>query len=137
MEKKFINEGLTVEEAPAMWNKLYEEYLGITPPTDSVGILQDVHWAYGNMGYFPTYALGNMYGAQMYHTLRQEMPAVDEYIAAGNLAPIREWLTEKVYQYGGARKPQELIVAITGEELNPDYLADYLEHKYKEIYRLG
>ena len=77
-----------------------------------------------------------MYAAQIVNTLRKEMPDFDRYLREGNLSPIKEWLTEKVYQYGKSRKPSELILAITGEELNPDYLADYLESKYKEIYSL-
>lgn len=137
IEKMIFNEGLSVKELPAVWNAKYEQYLGITPPNDSLGVLQDVHWSGGDFGYFASYSLGNMYAAQIMHTMRKELGNVDELIAEGKLAPIKEWLTNKIYKYGKSRKPSELITAITGEELNPDYLADYLEKKYTEIYQLS
>ena len=136
IEKMLFNEGLSVQDLPETWNAKYEEYLGIVPPNDGLGVLQDVHWSGGDFGYFASYSLGNMYAAQIVHTLRKELPEFDELVAAGNLIPIKEWLTDKIYRYGRSRKPSELILAITGEELNPDYLADYLEAKYTEIYNL-
>ncbi|GAB6990131.1 carboxypeptidase M32 [Paenibacillus pini] len=136
IEKMLFNEGLEVKDLPRVWNEKYEEYLGLTPPNDGVGVLQDVHWSGGDFGYFASYSLGNMYSAQILHTLRKEMPQMDEYIAAGNLAPIKEWLTDKIYRFGKSVTPAELILRVTGEELTPDYLADYLEEKYTEIYKL-
>jgi len=136
IEKMLFNEGLNVADLPAVWNAKYEEYLGITPPTDSLGVLQDVHWGGGGFGYFPSYSLGNMYAAQMMHTMRQEMPELDSYIEQGQLAPIKAWLTEKVYQYGKSQTPGEIIQRITGEELSPTYLIEYLEIKFKEVYNL-
>lgn len=136
IEKQLFNEGLAVKDLPQVWNAKYKEYLGIMPPNDGLGVLQDVHWSGGDFGYFASYSLGNMYAAQMLHTLRKEMPNLDALIEQGNLAPIKEWLTEKVYRYGKTETPSEIILRVTGEELNPDYLADYLEAKYKEIYKL-
>ncbi|MBU5345624.1 carboxypeptidase M32 [Paenibacillus lautus] len=136
IEKKLFNEGLAVKDLPETWNAKYKEYLGIMPPNDGMGVLQDVHWSGGDFGYFASYSLGNMYAAQMLHTMRKELPNLDQLIEEGNLAPIKEWLTDKVYKYGKSEKPSEIIVRVTGEELNPDYLADYLEEKYKEIYKL-
>lgn len=136
IEKMLFNENLSVSDLPSVWNEKYKQYLGLTPPHDGLGVLQDVHWSSGDFGYFASYSLGNMYAAQIVNTMRKEMPEFDQYLREGNLSPIKEWLTEKVYQYGKSRKPSELILAITGEELNPDYLADYLEQKYKEIYSL-
>lgn len=136
IEKMLFNEQLDVKDLPQVWNEKYKQYLGVTPPDDGAGVLQDVHWSGGDFGYFASYSLGNMYAAQIMNTMAKELPEYENYIKEGNLAPIKEWLTEKVYQYGKSRKPSELIVAITGEELNPDYLADYLESKYKEIYKL-
>ncbi|MNO68831.1 putative metalloprotease YpwA [compost metagenome] len=136
IEKMIFNEGLKVSELPKVWNEKYEAYLGITPPNDSAGVLQDVHWSGGSFGYFPSYALGNMYAAQFAHTIRKEIPEFDNLIKEGNFTPIREWLTDKIYKYGKSLKPAEIIKNVTGEELNPDYLADYLEQKYKEIYGL-
>lgn len=134
IEKMLFNEGLTVSELPKVWNEKYKSYLGLTPPNDGLGVLQDVHWSGGLFGYFPSYALGNMYAAQITHTLRKELPQFEGFIAEGNFLPIKEWLTDKIYKYGKSRKPSEIILAVTGEELNPDYLADYLEEKFKAIY---
>lgn len=136
IEKMLFNENLSVSDLPSVWNEKYKQYLGVTPPHDGLGVLQDVHWSSGDFGYFASYSLGNMYAAQIVNTMRKEMSEFDQCLREGNLSPIKEWLTEKVYQYGKSRKPSELILAITGEELNPDYLADYLENKYKEIYSL-
>ncbi|WP_211747890.1 carboxypeptidase M32 [Paenibacillus sp. Marseille-Q4541] len=136
IEKMLFNENLSVSDLPSVWNEKYEQYLGVTPPHNGVGVLQDVHWSSGDFGYFASYSLGNMYAAQIVNTMRKEIPEFENYLREGKLTPIKEWLTEKVYQYGKSRKPSELILAITGEELNPDYLADYLENKYKEIYSL-
>lgn len=136
IEKMLFNENLSVSDLPAVWNDKYKQYLGVTPPHDGLGVLQDVHWSSGDFGYFASYSLGNMYAAQIVNTMRKEMPEFDRLLREGNLSPIKEWLTDKVYKYGKSRKPSELILAITGEELNPDYLADYLEEKYKEIYSL-
>lgn len=136
IEKELFNNGLSVKDLPKVWNEKYEQYLGIVPPNDGLGVLQDVHWSGGSFGYFPSYSLGNMYGAQIAHTLKKELPEFDELVAAGNFTPIREWLIAKIYRFGKSRKPAELIQEITGEDLNPDYLADYLEQKYKAIYNL-
>ncbi|MDO7904962.1 carboxypeptidase M32 [Paenibacillus sp. JX-17] len=137
IEKMLFNEGLDVKKLPEVWNAKYQEYLGITPPNDGLGVLQDVHWSGGDFGYFASYSLGNMYAAQILVTLRKEMPEFDTYIAKGNLLPIKEWLSDKIYRYGKSRTPSELILAVTGEDLNPDYLCDYLENKYNEIYNLS
>lgn len=136
IEKLIFNEELSVEELPEIWNAKYQEYLGITPPNDSLGVLQDVHWSGGDFGYFASYSLGNMYAAQILNTLRKELPEYEELIAAGNLLPIKEWLTDKIYRFGKSLTPSQIIEKVTGEPLNPDYLADYLEEKYTEIYKL-
>ncbi|SDW61812.1 carboxypeptidase M32 [Paenibacillus sp. CF384] len=136
MEKLIFNEGVKASELPKLWNEKYKEYLGIEPPTDAEGVLQDVHWSGGAFGYFPSYSLGNMYAAQMTETLEREMPDFWENVEKGNLHPIKEWLTDKVYQYGKLRTPSELINDITGKPLDPDYLVRYLEKKYTAIYKL-
>ncbi|WP_037288819.1 carboxypeptidase M32 [Saccharibacillus sacchari] len=136
IEKMLFNEDLDVKKLPEVWNAKYESYLGITPPNNSKGVLQDVHWSGGAFGYFASYSLGNMYAAQMMHTLRKELTNFDELIEQGNLLPIKEWLTDKVYRFGKSKKPSEIIFDVTGEELNPDYLADYLEQKYTSLYNL-
>ncbi|MGZ9584128.1 carboxypeptidase M32 [Paenibacillus marinisediminis] len=136
IEKMIFNEGLSVDDLQQVWNDKYESYLGIRPPHDGVGVLQDVHWSGGGFGYFPSYSLGNMYGAQMMNKLRQVMPDVDALIERGELLPIKEWLTEHVYQYGKLLEPSEIIERMTGEVLNPQYLVDYLTDKTKDVYKL-
>jgi carboxypeptidase Taq len=134
IEKELINGKISVADLPKVWNTKYKEYLGVTPASDSEGVLQDVHWSDGSFGYFPSYSLGNMYAAQFAHQLKKQFPDYEEWIASGNLLPIKEWLSEQIYQYGKLLTPTEIIVKVTGEELNPDYLVDYLENKYKAIY---
>ncbi|MGG1550626.1 carboxypeptidase M32 [Paenibacillus ferrarius] len=134
LEKGLFAGTLAVADLPQAWNAKYEEYLGVTPANAGEGVLQDVHWSGGAFGYFPSYALGNMYAAQFTHTLRKELPDFEAYIAQGNLAPIKDWLTDKIYQYGKSQTPNEIVQRVTGEELNPDYLVAYLEEKYKAVY---
>lgn len=136
IEKALFAGTVNVADLPEVWNAKYKEYLGVEPSHNGEGVLQDVHWAGGSFGYFPSYALGNMYAAQIRHTLLQKLPQMDKLIAEGNLLPIKEWLTEEIYQYGGLQTPAEIITRVTGEELNPDYLVDYLTAKYSEIYKL-
>ncbi|QJD82519.1 carboxypeptidase M32 [Cohnella herbarum] len=136
IEKMLFNENLNPRDLPEVWNKKYSEALGITPPNDAEGVLQDVHWSGGAFGYFPSYSLGNMYGAQMMNVARQKLPDLDRQISEGQLLPLKEWLTEQVYQYGKLQRPAEIIERISGQSLQSSYLCDYLENKYREIYRL-
>lgn len=136
LEKMLFNEQLKADDLPEAWNSKYKEYLGVTPSNDREGVLQDVHWAGGAFGYFPSYSLGNMYAAQIMNKMEQELPETEQYIAKGDLIPLKKWLSDKVYQYGKLLTPYEIITKVTGEELNPSYLVEYFEGKYKEIYRL-
>lgn len=136
LEKQLVNGELKVADLPRIWNEKYEEYLGVTPSDDTHGVLQDVHWAGGGFGYFPSYSLGNMYAAQMMDAMKRVLPAYDDYIGRGELAPIKEWLTEKVYRHGRVLTPTDVIKNASGSELDPTYLTDYLESKYKTIYKL-
>jgi carboxypeptidase Taq len=135
MEKQMVNGEVAVESLPGMWNAKYKEYLGIEPPTDSEGILQDIHWT-GGFGYFPTYTLGNLYGAQIYATLRKAFPDFDQRLASGDTAFILGWLREHMYVYGATYQPEDLMQRITGEAPTPDYFARYLNDKFSAIYRL-
>jgi carboxypeptidase Taq len=137
LEKALFNGSLQVADLPSAWNEKYGEYLGVRPETDSVGVLQDVHWSGGSFGYFPSYSLGNMYAAQFTHTMQQQLPEMELNVAAGRLSPIKQWLSDQIYRYGKFRDPAELVRDITGESLNPDYLVQYLEEKYKDIYQLA
>jgi carboxypeptidase Taq len=136
IEKALISGDLKVADLPQVWNQKYEEYLGITPPTDAEGVLQDVHWAGGAFGYFPSYALGNMYAAQLLNQIREDLPSFNQDIEAGDFSSIKQWLVENIHQYGQLLTPEELIKKATGESLNPKYLTQYLQTKYTDIYSL-
>ena len=120
---------------PDVWNEKYEQYLGIRPYNDAVGVLQDVHWSGGSFGYFPSYALGYMYAAQFKQALEKELDMA-ALLEEGNIAPIREWLTERIHRFGKTKKPLNLVRDATGEPLNAEHLIRYLEEKYKAIYCL-
>ncbi len=135
IEKGLMEGKYEVENLPQIWNTKMEEYLGITPPDDKHGVLQDVHWSDGLFGYFPSYALGNAYAAQIDAKMRGDLD-VDSLVEAGDFDPIRAWLTERVHQYGLTKRAEEIIEIATGEALNPDYYAQYLTKKYTDIYQL-
>ncbi|HOE57681.1 MAG TPA: carboxypeptidase M32, partial [Bacillota bacterium] len=136
IEKALINGEIKVADLPEAWKEKMKEYLGIVPPDDSKGVLQDVHWAGGSFGYFPSYTLGNIYSAQLYNTARKEIKDFDSLVLNGELFKIKEWLAEKIHKHGKLLKPSEILMQVTGEEINPEYMIDYLENKYKEIYKL-
>ncbi|MBZ5479027.1 carboxypeptidase M32 [Priestia megaterium] len=136
IEKGLINGEYKVADLPEIWNEKYEEYLGVRPSHDGEGVLQDVHWAGGSFGYFPSYALGYMYAAQFKHTMLKDLPNYDELLEKGEISSITNWLTEHIHQYGKMKKPLEILNDVTGEGLNVDYLIQYLEKKYGEIYHV-
>ncbi|MGJ3194560.1 carboxypeptidase M32 [Peribacillus frigoritolerans] len=136
LEKALFNGELEVKDLPEVWNEKYKDYLGIVPENDAMGVLQDVHWADGSFGYFPSYALGYMYAAQIKQAMLKDLPDFDGLLEAGDIAPIREWLNEKIHKYGKTKKPLEILKETTGEGLNVQYLIKYLEDKYKEVYKI-
>ncbi|WP_199613583.1 carboxypeptidase M32 [Paenibacillus alkalitolerans] len=136
LEKALVAGTIEVKELPKLWNEKMREYLGVEPPTDTLGVLQDVHWSYGAFGYFPTYSLGNLYAAQILFTIRKRFPDFYGMISRGEFGAVREWLRENIHQHGMVYSPEELIVRVTGEPLNPDYLVQYFEEKYSDIYGL-
>ncbi|HEX3077258.1 MAG TPA: carboxypeptidase M32 [Lachnospiraceae bacterium] len=134
--EKMIFEGkVDVMDLPKLWNQKYEEYLGVTPENDKVGILQDVHWSMGSLGYFPSYALGNAIAAQIYYHIKSVMP-FEQYLKDGNLAPIREYLGEHIHKYGATKNTNEFLKEMMNEELNADYYVQYLKEKYTKLYQL-
>ncbi len=137
IERDLIEGRLEVKDIPQVWNKKMEEYLGITPKDDAEGALQDVHWAAGLFGYFPTYTIGNLYSAQIYNQAKKEIPDLESKIEAGNLKPLRKWLGEKVHSIAWTETPDEIIQRVTKEALNPDYFTKYIENKFSEIYPLA
>ena len=131
IEKKIISGKLEVKDLPEYWNKKFQEYFGLTPPSDTLGVLQDVHWAYGNFGYFPTYALGSAIAAQLYYYMNKDFD-VNASLKSGNTAEINRWLKERVHKYGSSKYPDEILRLATGEDFNPDYYIDYLIDKYSK-----
>lgn len=136
IEKGLFDGSMAVDDLPQIWNDLMRKYLGITPPNDTLGVLQDSHWSSGAFGYFPSYTLGAMYACQFYRTMIAEQPDMENEIAQGNFSPVKRWLNEKIHQHGKRYTPEELVRNVTGEGLNPDRFIGYLKAKYGEIYSL-
>lgn len=134
IEKQLIGGTLEAKDVPAVWAKLYKEYLGIEVPNDRDGCLQDSHWSGGAFGYFPSYALGSAYGAQMLRRMEQDVD-VRGAAAKGDLTPITAWLREKVHQYGGLMEPADVVKNACGDFSAEDYI-QYLTRKYTELYGL-
>jgi carboxypeptidase Taq len=133
-----LGEGsLEVADLPEAWRTKMDELLGIEVPDDTRGALQDIHWAYGEFGYFPTYALGNMIAAQLWDSARADLPDLDDRIAAGELAPLREWLVEHVHRHGRVFEPAQLVQRATGAPLDPEPFLHYLNAKYRPLYGLA
>ncbi|MCR4938549.1 MAG: carboxypeptidase M32 [Treponemataceae bacterium] len=132
IEKAIVNDGLSVDELPALWKKKYEEYLGVKPQNDREGILQDVHWTSG-FGYFSTYALGNMYNAMYYKRMRLELD-IDQLILDGRFDVINSWMREFVWKKANRLAPADWIKDITDRDFTPDDFLDYLESKYSVLY---
>lgn len=137
IEKALFNDEIEVKDLPEIWNDKYEQYLGIRPSNDSEGVLQDVHWAGGSFGYFPSYALGLMYAAQIKQSLLRDIPEFDALLENGDLHPIKEWLNRNIHRYGKLKQPLEILKDVTGEGLNAQYLISYLQKKYADVYQLN
>ena len=135
IERMLFTEDIDVNDLPNIWNQKYEEYLGITPPTNALGILQDVHWAWAAFGYFPTYALGSAYAAQIAAHMKKDLD-VNALIRAQDLEAIKGWLIEKIHQYGKTYTPNQLMEKSFSEKFNVDYYVDYLTEKYSKLYEL-
>ncbi len=136
IEKALINKEIMVSDLPRVWNEKMKEYLGVEPTNDRDGVLQDVHWAGGSFGYFSSYTLGNIYSAQFYNAIRKQFSNFDELMKNGELIKINEWLEKNVHKHGKLLTPAEILKSVTGEEINPRHLIEYLENKYKEVYNL-
>jgi len=135
IEKAFINGEVDFNELPKLWSAKYREYLGVEPANFREGVLQDVHWAGGMIGYFPSYALGNLYGAQMlYKGILRDLPDYNEIVASGDLRRITGWLKDNIHIHGGTYKPSVLIEKATGEALSASYFLRYIEEKYSKLY---
>lgn len=136
IEQALIEGRAQPEDLPGLWNDKMQTYLGIVPERDAEGVLQDVHWSMGAFGYFPTYTLGNLYSVQFFEQAQQEIPHLDENMAAGHLLPLRQWLEQKIHRWGRMFPPDHLARRVTGSEVSPEPFLRYLEVKYAELYRL-
>jgi carboxypeptidase Taq len=136
LEIALMEGALDVADLPEAWNAKMRELLGLDVPSDAQGVLQDIHWAHGELGYFPTYALGNIVAAQLWAAIRRDLPDLDDRLAAGDYAPLREWLGEHVHRHGRKLTPSELVERATGSPLDPQPLLDYLDAKYRALYGL-
>jgi carboxypeptidase Taq len=136
IEQDLVEDKIQPEDLPAIWNQKMEEYLGIVPPSDADGVLQDVHWSFGAFGYFPTYTLGNLYSVQFFEQATLEIPNLEHEIAAGHLLSLRRWLEQKIHRWGRMFTPAHLAQRVTGATVSPEPFLNYAEKKYGEIYQL-
>jgi carboxypeptidase Taq len=137
IEKDLIAGNIQVSDLPSIWKKKYKDYLGLDVPTDREGILQDVHWAHGSFGYFPTYSLGSFYAAQFFNKASSDIDGLDDMIRRGNMEVLHNWLKVNIYEHGKMYSANDLCIKVTGEMLNVKYFMDYAYKKYGEIYQLS
>ncbi|GAB4546985.1 MAG: carboxypeptidase M32 [Anaerolineales bacterium] len=136
MEIGMVEGTMAIKDLPEIWNEKMRDYLGITPPNDAQGVLQDIHWSSGLLGYFSTYALGNMVSAQLWEKINKDIPDLNEQIRKGKFDGLRGWLREKIHVFGHKYDPQDLMTRVTGSKISPDAYVRYLTHKYSEVYGL-
>ena len=134
LEPQIIAGSLTVANIPEAWNAAYQANLGITPPDYAAGVMQDVHWSEGSFGYFPTYTLGNLYGAQFFAAAQHQLGDLEEAFARGEFAPFLAWLRTNIHSQGRRLPAVELVKQVTGQEPSPAALLEYLNQKYAPIY---
>jgi carboxypeptidase Taq len=136
IEIGLMEDTIQVKDLPEIWNSRMEEYLGVTPPDDAQGVLQDIHWSGGMIGYFPTYALGNLASVQLWDKMVEQHPNIPDEVAQGKFETILGWMREHVHRYGSKYEPQEIMLKATGSKITPEPYMKYLRTKYSEIYDL-
>lgn len=136
LEKAIFRDGVNAEELPKMWNDKMEEMIGVRPQNDAEGILQDVHWSSGSFGYFPSYALGNIYDGMFLEQITEELGDVDTILAEGRIKEITKWLHDKIHRYGSLYPSKEVIKRVCGKEISAKPILKYFEEKYSRIYHL-
>ncbi len=134
LEKALIEGSLEVKDLRNAWNAAYTKYLGIAPPDDKTGVLQDVHWSHGMFGYFPTYTLGSFYAVQFFEKAKAEIEAFDEHTKSGTFAPLLDWLRTNIHRHGRKYTSEELCTRVTGGGLDPQLFLNYVNRKYGAIY---
>jgi carboxypeptidase Taq len=130
LEKALLDKSLQVEDLPAAWNEKYRDYLEVRVDSDAAGVLQDIHWSHGSLGYFPTYTIGNLVAAQLWESYRAVDPDVEETLRSGNLTKVRQWLSEQIHRHGSIHPPEVLITRATGRPPAAEAFLDYLHRKY-------
>jgi carboxypeptidase Taq len=136
LEIGMVEGAVAVKDLPEIWNAKMDEYLGIVPPNDAKGVLQDVHWAGGSLGYFSTYALGNLISAQLWEKINADIPDLDDQFRKGEFGALLAWLREKLHVHGRKYEPQEIVQRLTGSKINAQAYVRYLKQKFGEIYGL-
>ena len=136
LEIGMVEGTIAIKDLPGIWNAKMEEYLSITPPNDARGVLQDIHWSGGAIGYFSTYALGNLVSAQLWEKIRRDIRDLDDQICKGNFTELLGWLRKNIHQYGHKYEPQTLMQKVTGSKITPEPYVRYLTKKYSEVYGL-
>lgn len=137
LEQALINDGLRVADLPSAWNEKYRKYLGIEPPTDADGVLQDIHWSAGLFGYFATYSLGNLYAAQFFEQADRDCGGLAAEFARGQFKSLRQWLIEKIHAHGRRYTASQLIKRVTGSPMSHDALVRHLRTKFEPLYGLA
>ncbi len=135
LEMALLDGRLAVRDLPQAWNAGMQKYLGLTPPDDSLGVLQDIHWSSGSFGSFSTYTIGNIMSVQLFEAARQQTEGLNAALGRGDYTPLRRWLTEHMYRHGRAFSAREILVRATGRDLDPAAYLDYLDAKFGELYR--
>ena len=136
IERELVNGELDLATLPKLWDERMERYLGVTPPNVALGVLQDIHWSMGYIGYFPTYTLGNLYGAQFMEAIRKALPDLDEHIARGEFGPLLEWQREHIHGQGMRHRAGDLVGVVTGREPTSEPFLNYLKGKFEAMYGL-
>ncbi|HAD05839.1 MAG TPA: carboxypeptidase, partial [Anaerolineaceae bacterium] len=137
IEREMIHGEVQLKDLPELWNSRFHEYLGMEIPNDSLGVLQDIHWSMGLIGYFPTYSLGNIISCQIWEKVLEEIPNLYEQFEQGYFLPLREWLRDNLHRYGRKFTPLETLQKVTGKaEIDVDPYLRYLKGKFSEIYGL-
>ena len=136
LERSLVDGTLEAVDVPTAWNEAFSRDFGITPPDDSQGCLQDIHWSAGLLGYFPTYALGNIYSAQFFGAAETAVGPLAEQFAAGEFGPLKEWLNREIHQKGRQYPADELVEVVTGEKLSHEPLVTHLRNRFGPLYGL-
>ena len=136
LEIAMIDGSIAVKDLPQAWNSKMKDYLGVTPQDDAHGVLQDIHWAGGMLGYFSTYALGNLVSAQLWEKHAADNPGIEEQMRKGDFTNLLDWLRKNIHCHGRKFEPQELVERVTGSMIAPAAYMRYLENKYSRIYGL-